>query len=426
MLGSLRINDPYTVAIFSAFFIGYFISFMLGVAIFIVASICAKHVNLWGYLFFIFIISIIAFTNYSNTADGDYDINRYYSYYTRLYDCRSLPDLAFMLYDSRDTMFYFIVWLSTFVLPEDPRWFGFFFTALTSLLLLFSFFNISKKVFKEDIVCNKMSLCLFCLGFLLVIRFVDFTNGYRQHFAFALFLFFYSLNVKSVFKAILMLLTCFIHSSNFMLVAILLGLKASGIYKNTRWLFFLCAFFGFLVLGLIALILGANNHYTSYLLGPEELGVDNKIRVIMIVTTLLYTLFFKKYYYATQGSNYIKQNPFSDIYMFASLFLAISLAFVSRSTLMIRFAFDWTDFLVVTSPITYHLLKGNKFIIVKYPKTKNFQNFRYALTIIWLLFGMYNFLKIGTGKFEYMLFSTYGVFVPINSIINSTLPAGLI
>lgn len=421
---NIGLNDSYTTTILIALIVGYFFSFALGAFIFFIGSISIKKINNWGYFFYIFLISIVAFTNYSDINEGNYDINRYYSYYILFYDCRTIPELLMLLYNSRDTLFYIIVWCSTFILPSDPRWFSFFFTFVTSSLLFLTFRNYAIKLFREDITRKLSSLIFFCLGFFCLIRFVDFTNGYRQHFAFALFLFITSLNINKTAKAVLLFITGFVHSSNFLIAMFYYILIYSGIYRKPQQLYFYSIIFSLMISSILIFILGSDNYFVSYLLGNEELGIDNRMRLNMLLSTSLFFILFRNI--LVRVPNLKKNDVLVDLQCLSSTFLVVSIVFITRSTLIIRFAFDWTDCIVVFTPIVYNLLNkqkaiGNNVVYLRYVGIG-----KYALKLTWILFIIYNLLKICDGSFEYKLFSEYGVFASIQNVFASVIPEGLI
>lgn len=430
MLEKLRLNETFTIGVLFSYLFGYYISFVLGVAVFMIVTLKVKQINIWGYIFFIYLISIVAFTNYSDVNTGDYDINRYYTYYKFFYDCRTLPELVLLLYESRDVLFYLIVWLSTFIFPSDPRWFGFIFTFYTTLLLFFAFKNFAKSLFVSDITRKCSSLLIFSLGFFFIIRFIDYTNGYRQHFAFALLLFFLSLNnIPKLTKYFLLLITCFVHTSNFVIVLIYYVVKHTRLYKNPKRLFAYSIIASFFCVSLLISLLGSNSYFVGYLMGDGALGRDNKIRLIMLIVSMLFTLFFAKVLsnsYQLENRKQQARDVINNLSIMSSTLLIISILFFSQSTMMIRYAFDLTDFIVVVSPIVYYLLK-DKIAIQENISSIYFRGIgQYALKISWIFFSVYNFLKIGDGEFEYMIFSTYGIFSPIHNIINTITPEGLV
>lgn len=396
---NIRIEDNklYNIAVILSLSIGYFISFMGGILFFIFFSIMSKRVSLLGYLVPVFAIGVISFTNYSDWQSGDYDIVRYYNVWSTLSSADNLQQALLIIYTCRtDYLFWFIVFLFSKVFPSDPRWFGFVFSSLISLLLMFSFANFCKKENCSFLVSKKTSLLLFALGFFCLIRFYDFTNAYRQHLAISIVIFIISLKIDRKKTLIPLLLTLGVHWSMIFVIIPYLIFFGNQINAVRKYLLIASAAIGLWGLPLLLRLFNHFDYALGYLMN-EELGIDKKIMVIQIITVfiVLYLVYSTKFN--------------SNIRTLVLSMTCLSLLFIFRSTIMIRMAYNWTDILVVLSPLMFY-------------KLKNIPHYKYSMCLVWFFFMLYNLLNINNGEFEYQLFSSFGVWSSVYSVFNSSSP----
>ncbi len=387
----------YDVVVIVSLLIGYFISFMGGILCFTIFTLMSRQITIFGYIIPILAMGVISFTNYSDWQNGDYDIVRYYNAWELLSDVDSIQQALILIYTFRtDYLFWFIEYLFVQVFPDDPRWFGFIFTSLISLLLLLSFRNYCKKENCEFLISQKSSLLIFSLGFFCVIRFFDFTNAYRQHLAIALVIYITSFNAGRKKILLPLLFTLGIHWSMIFVIVPYLLFLGRGTRTLKKSISFICAVIGIVGLPLLLRLFSQFEYAVGYLMS-EELGIDKKIMVIQIVTVLIVSLLV----YSVKVNSNIRALVLSMVYL--------SLLFILRSTIIIRMAYNWTDIIVVLSPILFY-------------KTRTLQQYRYCMHIVWFLFILYNLLNINNGIFEYQLFTTYGPWSSVHYVVNTFNP----
>lgn len=392
----------YSVSVLIAMFVAYYVSLLLGFLIFVVITLISKRVSTVGYVFLILLLGVISFTNYSDATQGDYDIVRYYDYWRLLQEAENIGQAAVVIYSFRgDYLFYFTEWIFCLVFPEDPRWFGFIFTSLTSFFIFLSLRNLANSEGIPELLKDRKTLLFFIAGFFCIIRFYDFTNAVRQHFAFSLLLYFMTLNVSLKKKTPLMLLTVGYHWT--CLLVLLSYLLVNTFYKKSNFynLLIIALSIGLIATPLFVNLLGNFDYAISYLQG-NSLGVDRKIMVIVFVTALL----ISKIVVAERLTTNTKNTTLS--------LSIIALLFITHSTIIIRLAYNWTDFLTAISPLLFFVTLGKKHT-----------SSQYKLYIAWGLFVIYNIMTIGRGEFEYMLFTSYGVMMPVQSVLFSQIPTGI-
>ena len=116
----IKNERAYNICICFIFLFSFFVSLMGGVLLFISLLFIFKKATIYGFLFPLFVIATIIFTQYSTVYDGDYDIVRYYSNYSTLSNCDFTTALLLIgLFG--DYFFYFIVYLLSQIFPNDPR-----------------------------------------------------------------------------------------------------------------------------------------------------------------------------------------------------------------------------------------------------------------------------------------------------------------
>ena len=400
------ISQSYNIAVLVALTVTYFFSFILGLFVFIVVNCIFKRITFAGYVYVALLLGVISFTNYSDWQVGDYDIVRYYNIWQQLSACDNIAQASLLIYTLRsDYLFYFITYCFTLICPEDPRWFGFCFTTLISLLIFVSLRKIAIEEKCPTILQDKWCLLLYAIGFFVVIRFFDYTNVFRQHLAFALLLVIILSSFPLYKKLILMIIPLLLHWSMFITIVPFLYVYT---YKpNTaRWSMLLYALLiGCACMSAIASLFGSFEDAAGYLL-EERLGTDRKIMVVMFVASIL------KYYII------LSLKCSKEIRSLSLVFALVSCFFVLRSTVMLRMSYNYTDFLVAVSPVLYGKMKNGMAHEAKIKTKKLFPYF----ACVWLLFGTYNLLNMNRGEFEYMLFSNYGVFSPVRDVFNTISP----
>lgn len=392
----LNVKFLTNIGIIIAILISYYLSFLLGVVVFIFFTLVTKKVTFFSYLFFILSLGLISFTNYSDILKGDYDILRYYSYWSILSDIHNLSEALAQIYMMGDYLFYFLVWIFSQLAPPDSRWFGFIFTSLISLLLFLSLRNVMKKEGMGELLYDIKTFIIFALGFLLIINFYDYTNGYRQHLAFATLLYIITLDIGNKQKLPLFLIPVTMHWSMAMPLFLYFFLLNKTIRKNIFIVSPIILLSGVIFIPFFSYILNLFGNETNYLT-QEALGVDKKIILIMLVSTLYVTI------YSIRNNMNVSSQA-----IIASLFV-ISLIFVTRSTIISRMSFNWTDVLVVISP----------YIFEKSRRARNFNIF----ILVWGIFTLYHFMSIFNKSLsEYLLFSQYGVVSSVKFVLETTNP----
>lgn len=405
-----NIVSSYTIAVLFCCFVATYISILMGIVILGIISLIIKRINWSGYLFVSLLLGAISFTNYTDVRDGDYDIIRYYTYWANISNSDNFVEALIYIYTmSRDYGFYFFVYILTRVLPDDPRWFSFSITSATAFLIFLSFSNFCKKENLEHLVSKASSLVIFTLGFFCVIRFYDFTNALRQHFAFCLFLYVISTDLNKKVKIFLSCLPIAFHWSiaPFVIIYIIYSRKDFPIKKQTMILW--CTFIiGTIGLGILQYLLSSFDIVAGYISGDhQELGIDKRIMIIMALCTVLINRFCHQ------------NTKNKDLRSVSFMLVLITILFALNSTMIIRNAYNFTDFICCISPILFY--KSN----LMYKGFKLSERVAKPAYLTWTLFIMYNIMLLNRGSFEYLIFTRYGIWSSFYSIVHTVNPISL-
>lgn len=378
-----------------------FLNVWIGVFSFLLALAFIKKANIWWFLFPIFIISVIEFTQYTTYDTGDYDILRYYTTYDIL--AKSNLEHAFFLVNlTGQFSFYYIVFIISQILPDDPRWFSFFFPLISGTFLYLSYNNFS-EYFKDKRILDRsdkpMQVILWIFGFVFIISIINLGNIVRQYFAFSLLIYSYSRFLIGRRYWITLVLCFFAHWSMIIFIALFLIFKSK---PQKLALSLLPA----LALGVVnvASILALFNERILAWLESEILGIDKTLMVVLFVSTL--SLFL----------SLVKIDHSKKLVLILMSIMFYEYIFIWRSSLATRFFYNFNEFFATIIPILPFIKMKNRDAGV----------IRLLWIIPCILLIYYNSIQLYRSNFEYLIFSKYGFWNSAIDILSTPLPSGLL
>lgn len=397
MLGS----KVYNIGLLFIVLISFFISLLGGVFLFFLWSLSFKRVTIYGYLFPLLVIATIAFTQYSTTYDGDYDIVRYYTSYNLLSQCDLLTALL-VIGVLGDYFFYFIVYLLSQVFPNDPRIMGFFFAFVTGGIMLIAYKNIALYAKKYDDgfrYFHTTQLLLWIIGFVFFISFTNYVNAYRQFFAMSLFLWAFSKNILHKSSLFIFILAFLSHWS------IIMYLIPFYIFRFQSKLFYIYFLLAFIVgiLGITSMLNSTDLTLTDNYIHGEILGVDKTLILVLLLTILILAYVLSKF------------DIQKRIYSLSLIFILWDFLFLRNSTLSVRLLFSISQLYTILFPLI--LLNNSGKMNNKY---KNW------LLVSALLLFLYNMKSLCFSNFSYQIFTDYSLWNSICFILNTPFPTEII
>lgn len=394
-------NDRlFNIGIFFSVFFSFFISVFLGVFFFFCLLFFFQRVTFLGFLFPLLIIGTVAFTQYTTIEEGDYDIVRYYTFYDILSQGTFWEAMVFIGL-SGDYFFYFIVYILSLIVPDDPRVMSFFFSFTTGLIMLVTYRCFFDYFHKNDAVeryTSPIQLIIWAIGFFCIINFANYTNAYRQFFATALFLWAVSRYFTNKSYLLILLLSLLSHWS------ILMYLIPFFILRSNLKLMYLvlCGTFFLGLFGVSNILSGISQSNVASYASGEILGVDRTLILVVIVAVFLLSYIL-----------YLADRAWK-VYLFSLIFMIYALLFLKQSTLMIRLSFAISQFIVILFPLLY--LNKQSYI--------RRRNIHLLMLSVFVCFFSYNVKSILSGNFSYLIFDTF--FNSIYSIWCSPFPAEML
>lgn len=355
------------------FVVTLFVSTFFGIVLFILLLLIKNKFSSVFFIYAIFIVSLISFTQYSRWSTTNYDMVGYYNTFYRFAQFNFLEASKFIVAKG-DVFFYFIVWVLSKIFPDDPRMLGFFMPFITSYLALLTIKNFRKKIGVKKYF-TKVDLFLWCISFFLILSFPNYTNAYRQFLSVSLLI--YAISRKALGQRFItfIILSALSHWSS--IILIILYFLFEKLQKEDFKILFLMPVLGiFSTYILMALPLPEQAKY--YLFGNEILGVDKTLIVTGTVIQIILYRYYLDYKY-----------KFNEAYVISFMILAYNFFFIVNSTLLTRHYFFVSYFIVTT--------------IVSFIGNKNKQNFYFLFILIITIF--INLKQYSNGEFIYDFFA---------------------
>lgn len=383
-------------------FIASFVSIVAGCIFFLFFIFVSRKMTDLAFIFPIFVISVIAFTQYTTDMQGDYDILRYYMHYYVLSDCGIKDGLAY-IFLLGDYFFYIIVFIISKIVPADPRFFSFFFSLLTGMIMLSSY----KEIVHYCETNRKMSSCyrpinmfVWVFGFVCIISIVNYTNIVRQFFSFSLFILAVARHMNGKHWIIFLIFAMLSHWSMIM-YAILYFIGS----KYPRTLLKCCAIafvFGFLDIS--AIVANFSDRAAAFFTDEEILGVDKTLMLILFLSLLMVIYVLSKI---------DTDEKKLSVIMYSILFL--DAFFLFRSSLATRFYYNFTQYLTILFPI---MISSGKIF------KKNTASLFMIITFGLIMF--YNVKQIIQADFSYQIFSPYSILDSAITIFSTPFPTEML
>ena len=355
------------------FVVTLFVSTFFGIVLFILLLLIKNKFSSVFFIYAIFIVSLISFTQYSRWSTTNYDMVGYYNTFYRFSQFNFLEASKFIVAKG-DIFFYFLVWVLSKMFTEDPRMLGFFMPFITSYLALLTIKNFRKKIGVKKYF-TKVDLFLWCISFFLILSFPNYTNAYRQFLSVSLLI--YAISRKALGQRFItfIILSALSHWSS--IILIILYFLFEKLQKEDFKILFLMPVLGiFSTYILMALPLPEQAKY--YLFGNEILGVDKTLIVTGTVIQIILYRYYLDYKY-----------KFNEAYVISFMILAYNFFFIVNSTLLTRHYFFVSYFIVTT--------------IVSFIGNKNKQNFYFLFILIITIF--INLKQYSNGEFIYDFFA---------------------
>lgn len=390
----------YNICIFFIFLFSFFVSLMGGVLLFISLLFIFKKATIYGFLFPLFVIATIIFTQYSTVYDGDYDIVRYYSNYSTLSNCDFTTALLLIgLFG--DYFFYFIVYLLSQIFPNDPRVMGFFFALVTGGIMLLTYENIALYLSnnKKANYLSSIHLIVWAMGFIFFMNFVNYANAYRQFFATSLFLWGFSRYLLYKKCLFIFILALFSHWSILMYIVPLFIFRFH--YKSLYVCLFLAFSLG--VFDISSKLNFADFEKTSNYVQGEILGVDKHLILTLLFTasTLSYVLY--------------KFDQEKKIYFLSLIFVLWDFLFLRSSTIATRLFFSVSQLFAIIFPlILLECSKGERRTYID------------LLSLSAFFLFIYNMKNIYLSEFTFLIFTEYSLWYSVYDILSAPFPTEII
>lgn len=355
------------------FVVTLFVSTFFGIVLFILLLLIKNKFSSVFFIYAIFIVSLISFTQYSRWSTTNYDMVGYYNTFYRFSQFNFLEASKFIVAKG-DIFFYFLVWVLSKMFTEDPRMLGFFMPFIISYLALLTIKNFRKKIGVKKYF-TKVDLFLWCISFFLILSFPNYTNAYRQFLSVSLLI--YAISRKALGQRFItfIILSALSHWSS--IILIILYFLFEKLQKEDFKILFLMPVLGiFSTYILMALPLPEQAKY--YLFGNEILGVDKTLIVTGTVIQIILYRYYLDYKY-----------KFNEAYVISFMILAYNFFFIVNSTLLTRHYFFVSYFIVIT--------------IVSFVGNKNKQNFYFLFILIITIF--INLKQYSNGEFIYDFFA---------------------
>ena len=355
------------------FVVTLFVSTFFGIVLFILLLLIKNKFSSVFFIYAIFIVSLISFTQYSRWSTTNYDMVGYYNTFYRFSQFNFLEASKFIVAKG-DIFFYFLVWVLSKMFTEDPRMLGFFMPFITSYLALLTIKNFRKKIGVKKYF-TKVDLFLWCISFFLILSFPNYTNAYRQFLSVSLLI--YAISRKALGQRFItfIILSALSHWSS--IILIILYFLFEKLQKEDFKILFLMPVLGiFSTYILMALPLPEQAKY--YLFGNEILGVDKTLIVTGTVIQIILYRYYLDYKY-----------KFNEAYVISFMILAYNFFFIVNSTLLTRHYFFVSYFIVTT--------------IVSFIRNKNKRNLYFLFILIITIF--INLKQYSNGEFIYDFFA---------------------
>ncbi|WP_286779269.1 MULTISPECIES: EpsG family protein [Sphingobacterium] len=386
------------------FLTSLFGSFFGGILLFICASLLFKRVPISYFLFVVFVFSVVAFTQFTTTTQGNYDIVRYYMYYN-LFANTTLNESWLFILDAGDPFFHILQFCIAQIFPDDPRMLSFILLFLNGGLILYAAQNFriySMNAENREMGLGNLSLLFWFLGFFLLISFPNYTNVLRQYLAMALF--FVAVSRKTIKKSSWQFFLFSVMSHWSILFYILVFFLLKWLKNKDRMILALSPFFGMILMVLLP-VLPLTLRMKEYLLGEEILGIDKTMLLICLVVQIFLVYILRQ----------IKSTN-KNLYILSLMSLSYAFLFLFNSTISTRHFY----FLGILLVIMFFVIQNNQTILLK-NKVNSF-----LLMMIFLLFSFYNVKALLSGNFEYRIFKDNQYMNSVIGIFDTDFPAEMI
>lgn len=382
-------------------FIASFVSIAAGCIFFLFFISMSRKITDMAFIFPIFVIAVVAFTQYSTDLKGNYDVIRYYRSYLTLSEC-NISQAISIIGISGDYLFYIIVFLISKIFPNEPRFFAFFFSLVTGILMFMSYKDIMTYCKDKNLILpnNLNGLFLWIIGFICIISIVNYTNAVRQFFAFSIFLYAVSRSFLHKKFFILLLMSVLSHWSMAILAIIFLIVRNN---INILYIGLLPTLF----VGLLnpaSIIAKITDKTEFYLSGIERLGTDKTMMVVLFVSSLIFAYIVHRI--APKDRK---------LAIVPCIILLCDMLFIRQSTIATRFYFNLTQCLTIFLPV---IISSNKLM------KRNIETSLFFIMISLIIF--YNIKQILLADFSYLIFSKYSIFDSAISIFLTPFPGNML